>query len=315
VVAAWDAAGEPHPAAWSRLRAAEAALASGDREAARALLQAVATWAERSEATPLLAAVDALRSHGRSTPAAPEPARGLDIRLLGPMEVCVDGRPVALSAGRLRTLLAVMAMSAGSVVSVDRLAAAAWGEELPDNVRRSVQTYVARLRSVLGTGAIATEPAGYALLAEPERVDALRLLRLVGAAAAAPDAPAERARLTEALTLWRGAPFEGVRSAWLRESEEPRLVEARLAAVERRVDLDLAEGRHGDMVAELRDLTARHPLRESLWARLIVVLGRGGRQAEALERYETIRIRIRDELGVDPGPELRRIHLGLLRAS
>jgi tetratricopeptide (TPR) repeat protein len=103
-----------------------------------------------------------------------------------------------------------------------------------------------------------------------------------------------------------------MRSAWLEDSEAPRLVEGYLAAVERRVDLDLADGRHGELVAQLQELVARYPLRESLWVRLLVVLDRGGRQAEALERYETIRVRLAEELGADPGPDLQRIHADLL---
>jgi DNA-binding SARP family transcriptional activator len=114
---------------------------------------------------------------------------------------------------------------------------------------------------------------------------------------------------------WRGTPFDGLRSAWPEESEAPRLVEAHLAAVERRIDLDLEEGRHGELLADMRELTARHPLRESLWARLPVALDRRGRHAEALDRYEAVRARLRDELGAETGPELRRVHLGLLRAG
>jgi tetratricopeptide (TPR) repeat protein len=118
--------------------------------------------------------------------------------------------------------------------------------------------------------------------------------------------------LAEALALWRGVPFEDVRSAWLAESEGRRLTERYLAAIERRVDLDLANGRAKELVPELSDLTARYPLRESLWVRLLVVLDHRGRQAEALERYEAIRVRLAEELGADPGPELQRVHADLL---
>jgi DNA-binding SARP family transcriptional activator len=252
------------------------------------------------------------RKPGTASTQPPVAAPGLEVRLLGPLEVSVNGRPVTLTARRLRTLLAVLAMSAGKSVSVDRLAAAVWEADPPDNARRTVQTYVTRLRSTLGAESIITEPSGYVLQAGADHVDALRFLRLLDAAAEASDTWAERASLTEALALWRGTPFEGVRSGWLEESESTRLVERYLAAVERRTDLDIVEGRHGDLVAELCELTARHPLRESLWARLLTVLDRCGRQAEALERYETIRSRISDELGVDPGAELRGIHSDLL---
>jgi DNA-binding SARP family transcriptional activator len=236
----------------------------------------------------------------------------LAVGLLGPLAVSLDGRPVRLPAGRLQTLLAVLAMRAGETVSVARLAAAMWDGDLPADARRTVQTYVARLRSLLGAELVAPRPGGYVLRAEPDQVDALRILRLLDAAAAAPEPSVERARLAEAIALWRGAPFDGIRSTWLEDSEAPRLVEGYLAAVERRVDLDLADGRHGELVAPLRELVGQNPLRESLWMRLLVVLHRGGRQAEALERYETVRVRLAEELGTDPGPDLERIHADLL---
>jgi DNA-binding SARP family transcriptional activator/tetratricopeptide (TPR) repeat protein len=236
----------------------------------------------------------------------------LEIGLLGPLRVSVDGQPAPVTAGRLRVLLAVLAMSAGEAVSVERLAAAVWNERLPADPRRSVQTYVTRLRGVLGAGSIATSPTGYALRVAPDRVDALRFGRLLDAAAVASDAQAERTLLAEALALWRGVPFEGMASARLEESAAPYLVERRLAAVERRVDLDIEDGRAGELVAELSELVARWPLRESLWVRLLVVLDRCGRQAEALDRYEAIRVRLAEELGADPGAELQAVHADLL---
>jgi DNA-binding SARP family transcriptional activator len=157
------------------------------------------------------------------------------VGLLGPLEVSVGGRPVGLTTGRLRTLLAVLAMSAGETVSLDRLAAAMWDGDLPGDARKTVQTYVTRLRGVLGAGLIGTSPAGYVLRAAPDEVDALRFLRLLDAAAVAAEVSVERARLVEALALWRGMPLEGVRSAWLENSEALRLVERYLAAVERLV--------------------------------------------------------------------------------
>jgi hypothetical protein len=174
-----------------------------------------------------------------------------------------------------------------------------------------VQTYVTRLRGALGAGSIATSPTGYVLRAAPDRVDALRFVRLLDAAAVAPDASSERALLVEALALWRGVPLEGMASAWLEESVAPYLVERQLAAVERRIDLDIEEGRAGELVAELSELVARWPLRESLWVRLLVVLARCGRQAEALERFEAVRVRLAEELGADPGPELQAVHADL----
>jgi DNA-binding SARP family transcriptional activator/tetratricopeptide (TPR) repeat protein len=239
----------------------------------------------------------------------------LTVGVLGPLEVSLDGRPVELTSGRLRTVLAVLSISAGRAVPVERLVTALWNDDPPDQARRGVQTHLTRLRAVLGAGAIRTTPAGYLLNADPDRVDALRFARLLGAAAETTDPAAERARLADALALWRGTPFDGVRSDWLAQTEAPRLTERYLTAVERRVDLDLAGGWHADLVGQLRELTARHPLRESLWVRLLLVLDRSGRQAEALERYETIRVRLADELGTIPGPALRRVHANLLAGT
>jgi len=236
----------------------------------------------------------------------------LAVGLLGPLEVSVGGRPVVVGAGRLRALLAVLAVSAGQTVSVGRLVAALWDGDLPGNSRRSVQTYVTRLRGILGAACIGTAADGYVLRADPGDVDVLRFPRLLDAAVGEADAGAQREGLAGALALWRGWPFEDVPSVWLEESVSPRLVERYYAALERRIDLDIAWGRCEELAAELSEHTARHPLREPLWARRLIVLDRCGRQAEALGCYETIRMRIADELGVDPGPELRRIHADLL---
>src|SRR5262245_17287810 len=141
------------------------------------------------------------------------------VQLLGPLDVSLGGKPVDLTTGRLKTLLAVLAISAGATVSIERVAAAMWGEALPVNARRSVQTYVTRLRGLLGRELIATRAGGYALHADPEEVDALRFLRLLDAAFRHPDSGAQRALLADALSLWRGKPFEDVPSAWLAESE------------------------------------------------------------------------------------------------
>jgi DNA-binding SARP family transcriptional activator/transcriptional regulator with XRE-family HTH domain len=240
-----------------------------------------------------------------------ENMHGLTIRVLGPLEVMVDGCPVNLTTGRLRTLLVALAMSAGKVVSIERLTEAVWSEHLPLNTRRSVQTYAGRLRAVLGGQWIEAQPGGF-VLQNVANVDAVRFTRLLNQAGRVRDTEGERRLLDEALGLWRGQPFEGLDSRWLGETQAPRLVERHLAALERRIDLDIAGGRHGDLVAELYEYTARYPLRETLWLRLLVVLAQCGRQAEALERYEQIRARISDELGVDPHPDLQRVYQNLL---
>lgn len=145
----------------------------------------------------------------------------VSVRVLGPFEVRVDDRPVSLPAGRLRTLLAALAMSANKPMSVDHLAAAVWGERLPRNATRSLQTYAGRLRSALGGARIDSNASGFALGIDPDAVDALRFVRLLDESVRQHAADAGRALLTEALGLWRGEPFEGIASTWLRDTDSP----------------------------------------------------------------------------------------------
>ncbi|GLI01853.1 AfsR/SARP family transcriptional regulator [Phytohabitans aurantiacus] len=237
----------------------------------------------------------------------------LTLNVLGPLRVGVDGRPVRLTTGRLRTLLVGLAMSAGRAVSVDQLTRIVWADELPADPRRSLQTYAARLRQAVGGRSIETVRAGWLLHADPDDVDALRFERLLDAATCAPDPAAERDLLVQALTLWRGEPFDGEESSWLREAERPRLLERYLAARERRIDIDIRGGVAAEpLIAELEALTGQYPLRESLWVRLMKLLDGRGRPAEALRRYETVRARIAEELGIDPSLELRALYARLL---
>ncbi|TDB97245.1 AfsR/SARP family transcriptional regulator [Nonomuraea longispora] len=237
---------------------------------------------------------------------------GLRVALLGPLQVWRGSTAIDVSSNRLRTMLAALALSASNTVTVEQLAFALWPDDPPAHQRRSVQTYVSRLRRVLGPAAIRTVRGGYRLDADPDDVDVLRFHRLLARAAASRGTRAERERLEEALALWRGAPFGGLPSSTLCGPKAVRLVEQRLSAVERWIDLGLAEGRHNELVAEVQELALRHPLREPLWERLLLTLGRCGRQAEALAMYERLRHRLADDLGVDPSPELQRRHLSLL---
>ncbi|MWK40098.1 hypothetical protein GEV43_43165 [Actinomadura sp. J1-007] len=240
---------------------------------------------------------------------------GLTIALLGPLEVRDGGAPIEVTAGRLRSLLAALALSAGRTLPVERLAQVMWGRDEPVNVRRSVHTNLTRLRGALGSAAVRTVPGGYRLDVAPDAVDVLRFRRLLAAAGRARDAATEHLLLRRALELWRGSPFQGVdvRECW--EAESAYLLELYLGAVERRVDLDLACDRPREVIAELRELAVRHPLRESLWARLLVALGRSGRRAEALADYQRLRERLADELGTEPDARIRQIHTELLRAD
>ncbi|MFJ8580888.1 tetratricopeptide repeat protein [Micromonospora sp. NPDC093277] len=238
----------------------------------------------------------------------------LEVKVLGPLSVSADGRPVAVTAGRLRTLLVALALSADEEVSVDRLAGIVWGELPPAHVRRAAQTYLTRLRKVLGPDAIVTSAAGYRLHVDPQRVDAILFERLLETAAAAGDPATERANLVQALALWRGLPFDGLRSAWLEGVESTRLTERYLAALERRIELDLDLGPGPDLVAELRELTARHPLREQLWGHLMTALYRCGRQADALAAYQQLYRLLADELGIEPGHAVQGLHRQILTA-
>jgi DNA-binding SARP family transcriptional activator/tetratricopeptide (TPR) repeat protein len=235
----------------------------------------------------------------------------LTVGVLGALDVAIAGEPVALSQRRLRTLLAVLAVSNGPV-PVDRLAEAVWGVDLPRDARRSLHVYVTRLRAALGADAVRTVPNGYVLAAAD--VDATRFERLVDEAAGTPDPATERKLLFEALALWRGSPFQGVPSAWLEQVESPRLVERYVGALERRIDLDLGEADviPDALVVELQDLTAQYPLRERFWRQLMVGLCRCGRQADALEAYQRLYRLLDDDLGIEPGREVRQLHHQIL---
>ncbi|WP_433159416.1 BTAD domain-containing putative transcriptional regulator [Kribbella sp. CA-247076] len=214
----------------------------------------------------------------------------LEIGLLGPLRVVVGGEAIALPGERLPVLLAVLAMSAGEAVPAERIATAVWGLDSGVDARTNVQSNVRRLRRLLGDSAVQTRGAGYALAVAPEAVDTLRFGELLDAG-----------RVEDALTLWRGEPFDGLRSDWLDQAYGVRLRERYVDAVEQRGDL-----------AALVELADRYPLRESLWARLLEALRSEGRDAEALEWYEQLRRRLADELGVDPSAELRDLHASLL---
>jgi DNA-binding SARP family transcriptional activator len=199
-------------------------------------------------------------------------------------------------------------MEAGTAVSADLLADRLWGEELPDNPRGSLHTYIGRLRRVLGKEVVRRAAGGYILDLPRSAVDALAFVDLLDAA----EGPQTYERLDEAIGLWRGEPFDGPAGEPLAERTRPWLVDRYLAAMEHRAELDIAADRAPKAAADLRREVADHPLRESLWVVLLDALDSAGRTAEALEAYEEIRARLADELGADPGPELRSIFTRLL---
>ena len=235
-----------------------------------------------------------------------------DFRILGPLEVeGVDG-PVALGGQRQRMLLAVLLLHAGHVVPTDRLVHELWGEHPPNTAASSLQNAVSQLRKVIGAETLQTRAPGYVLAVESEHIDAGRFEGAIVAARRA--APEERARLLRlALDTWRGPPLAEFTFDSFAQGEIHRLDELRLVAVEQRIEADVDSGRPGEVVAELEALVVAHPLRETYWKLLMLALYRSGRQAEALDAYQSARERLVEELGIEPSEELRRLHGSILR--
>ena len=236
----------------------------------------------------------------------------MEIRLLGVLEVHDGERVIALPRRQQRALLAALALRAGEVVSTERLVADLWNERAPASATGSLQNTVYALRKALGRNVLLTQAPGYRLALEPESVDAHRFERLLASARRAEDE--DRARLlTEALALWRGPALADLDEEEFARLEAARLDELRVAALEERIDAELALGRHATLVGELETLVAAHPLRERLRGQLMVTLYRCGRQAEALEVYRAARLALADELGLDPSPELQELERKVLR--
>ncbi|GIG92235.1 AfsR/SARP family transcriptional regulator [Plantactinospora endophytica] len=244
--------------------------------------------------------------------------------ILGPLEIHSAHGPVRIGSHRQRALLATLLVHPAEAVGVDELVEAIWGPDGPENPRAAVHTCVTRLRRSLDRAGdepvrIERQMAGYRLAVDPEDVDLGRFetaLRRAEAAREAVDPATEVAALRAALGLWRGEPLIDVGSDFLDREVVPRLVELRLAALERRIDLDLrAPGDQSAVVAELHGLTGRHPLRERFWVQLMRGLAASGRRGEAFAVYREVRRRLREELGVDPGEEVQQVHLALLRGD
>jgi DNA-binding SARP family transcriptional activator/tetratricopeptide (TPR) repeat protein len=236
----------------------------------------------------------------------------LSVNLLGQLEARRGDRPVALPRGRSGVLLAALALSAGRAVSLEALQDHVWGERLPQSAKASLHSHVLRLRRILGAEAIRTAHSGYLLDVVPDQVDVLRFRRLAAEAAGLQDAVKSRDMLAAALSLWRGEPLEGVYSDTLHRDVATPLVEERLTVIQRRIELDLSHGRHGDLVAELRELTGRWPMRETLWEQLMTALSAAGRKADALDAYHEVRGLLSEQLGVDPSGELQDLYHRIL---
>ncbi len=238
----------------------------------------------------------------------------LDIRLLGPVEVRLGAEIVELGGAKPRAILAMLALEAGRVVSVDQLVEAGWGSDAPLRAVNSVPVYISQLRKALGASRIETRAPGYALTLEAAELDLSRFEGHVQAAAIARgrgDHAAAASLLREALALWRG-PALGDLIAEPFLAEAARLEETRLAVTEDRVEAELALGSHNHLVGELEALVAAHPLRERLRAQLMLALYRSDRQAEALRAYQDLRRVLGEELGIEPSRELASLEEAML---
>jgi DNA-binding SARP family transcriptional activator/streptogramin lyase len=242
----------------------------------------------------------------------------LEFRVLGPLQVSKNGRLLPLGGRQQRAVLAILLLQANQVVSTNALINALWGERAPESAANTIQGYVSRLRKLLSSGdgeAVVFRPPGYVLEVEAEQVDSYRFERLVRDAAqlrASDNLEPARALLDDALALWRGEALADLALDSFVSPELGRLEELRLSALEQRIALDLALGRHTEVVAELESLVAEHPLREQLRGALMLALYRSGRQAEALEIYRKGRQLLVSELGIEPGPEIRELERAIL---
>lgn len=239
----------------------------------------------------------------------------MEFGVLGTVEVRAHRERVPL-APKPRMLLAVLLCHANERVAQEQLVDALWGAHPPDSAAGSVRIYVSQMRRAWRDPArISSERGGYRLSVHPRELDAHRFDELVQQARGTGDPATAGSLLRAALSLWRGRAFADVDHRGSVTAAAVRLDELRSAAIEERVTAELALGRHADLLAELTVLASEHPLRERLRGLLMLALYRAGRQGEALAVFERTRARLRAELGVDPGPDLRRLHLAMLRGD
>lgn len=241
----------------------------------------------------------------------------MELRVLGPLEVVVDGEPVDLGAPKQRSVLLDLVLHANEPVPVDRLIEDVWGDRAPRTAQHSVQLYVSELRKALGPAdgeCIVTRPPGYELRIDPESIDAVRFEHLIDQARDRVSTdPSGAARLAaDALGLWHGPAFADVGYEEFAQAEIRRLDEMRLDAADLLDEARLAVGDHRPAAADLRKRAAEHPLRERTCALFMEALAGSGRQAEALRAFQALRRRLADELGIQPGSELVRLEERIL---
>jgi DNA-binding SARP family transcriptional activator len=247
----------------------------------------------------------------------------MDFRILGPLEVLDEGRPLSLGGSKQRALLALLLLHANETLSTDRLIDGLWGERPPATAAKTVQVHISRLRKGLAgaeggdpAGLVATREHGYELRLDRECLDAHRFERLVaqGRTELAAGRPGRAASaLEEALSLWRGPPLADVAYESFAQGEIARLEDLRVAALEELVEAKLALGRHAEVVGELERLVADYPYRERLRGQLMLALYRCDRQADALQAYQDARRTLVEQLGIEPGERLRELERAILR--
>ena len=270
--------------------------------------------------TPFHGAEQALAAELATAGAGPPTRVGLEVRLLGPVEVWRGGARVPLSAAKQRMIVAVLALRLGEVVSLDVLIDRLWGERPPRTAQKAVQVYVSELRKLVESDpraprVIVSQHPGYRLIAAPDELDLRRFERLWDTgreALAAGDAGAAREPLSDALALWRGPPLAEFRYEDAFSTDIGRLEEMHIGCLEDRIEADLRCGRHASVIGELEALVREHPLRERLCGQLMLALYRSGRQAEALAAYGRARATLVEELGIDPSPDLLRLQRQVL---
>lgn len=238
-------------------------------------------------------------------------------RILGPLEVVVEGERVEIPGGKQRELLAILLLHANEVLSADQLIDGLWGEAPPSSALKTLQALISRLRGTLGAagGALESHGHGYRLHLASGALDAVVFREALedarrSRARGEPDPAAEQLR--QALALWRGPALQEFRYADFAQAEIARLDELRLAAREERIEADLELGRHQELVVELEALVSEHPLRERSRGQLMLALYRSGRQAEALQTYQEGRRTLAEELGLEPSESLRRLERRIL---
>jgi class 3 adenylate cyclase len=239
----------------------------------------------------------------------------MEFKVLGPLEAIGPSGPIKIGSGLQRAILALLVLNVGETVSTDHLIDEVWGDDPPPSAQHAIGVHVSRLRRALGVDCIESQPHGYRLRAEGSVIDLGRFQTLIvdaSRAFAGGDPQAASDALAVGLALWRGPALGDLATSNAARAERARLDELRELALERRIDAELACGRHLELVPDLRRLVGEMPLREVFHARLMLALYRSGRQAEALEVYHRAREVLDRELGVDPGRELEALQRAVL---